>query len=81
MNVQMQSGVQSRILKDEDLKNTVQWQLQAARPLRLEINTKNKNKDWNVCLFLARQLPMGQCTRFLDHTQRRATVGGTHLDE
>jgi hypothetical protein len=44
----MQSGVQSRSLKDEDRKNTLQWQLQTARPLRREINTKNKKKNWNT---------------------------------
>ena len=35
-----------------------------------------------VCLFLARQWVMASSfTRFLDHTQRRATVGRTSLDE
>jgi len=40
-----------------------------------------------VCLFLARQPPLPQWartssfTRFLDHTQRRTTVGRTPLDE
>ena len=37
-----------------------------------------------VCPFLARQPPVGQgllITRFLDHAQRRTTVGRTPLDE
>ena len=38
-----------------------------------------------VCLFLARQPPQwaraSSFTRFLDHTQRRTTVGRTPLDE
>jgi len=37
-----------------------------------------------VCLFLARQPPVGHgllIHRFLDHTQRRTTVGRTPLDE
>ena len=39
--------------------------------------------QWQICLFLARQPLVGSYsyTRFLDHTQRRATVGRTHLDE